>query len=117
MGAFVNPNARVTVSDESGNNVVIRAKMSIGVNANTVADTARYGSTVTGQRLALLANNIVDWDGPMFQDEAGQPIKCNRAKIFSLDPTYEPWAKLQALVLAKIDEINTKPTIEVDDPN
>lgn len=119
MGAFVNVNARVTVADENGNTVTVRAKMSISVNANVVAELKRFNRTAYGQDLALLVHNIVAWDGPLFQDDAGRPVKCNRQNIFSLDPTNSGWAALQTKVLTKIDELNRKPTVETEetDPN
>ena len=118
MGAFVNPDARETIADDNGNSVTIRAKMSIANRATVAADTRRFENTRSGQDVGLLAANIVEWEGPLFQDDFGKPVPCTRRNIFRLDPTNADWLHLQNKVLKRIDELNIKPTIEENgDPN
>ena len=117
MSAFVNPDDQVVVSDDNGNGVTIRAKMSLAHNAQVIADMKRFGFTNAGQNLGLLAANIVAWDGPLFRDGLGNSVPCNRANVFRLDPTNAEWSALQTLILAKIDELNRRETLDSSAPN
>lgn len=127
---FIDPNARVPISDDEGNTIFIKAKMDIATDTAVTVEFARINSG-TGFRaqkayeLALLYHNIVAWEGPAFKrpvlSKAGtpmlkngapvtKPIPCTRQAIGSLDP----FAPLVARVLAAIDEQNREVLAEPD---
>lgn len=79
---------------------------------------ARY--TKSGQRLAVLEECVVDWEGPKFTDKHGRKVPCTRAQIRRLNP-HDP---LVQRVLEEIDSRNQEPDAppvavkdESDDPN
>lgn len=114
MPMFLDPNARVPVSD-GRNTVYIRAKMDMATR-DAVKDEIRLsgqGVNAEGEirgfgtyHLALLHHNVLAWDGPDF---AGVP--CTRANIDRVDPTEPIWEQ----VAAEINQRNQRP--ESPDPN
>lgn len=91
---FVDMKAKVPVT-VGDNTIYIRPKMSAGIKAQVEDELAATG--VSGVResvemaglgsysLAILVHNIVGWEGPAFEDEAGNPIPCTRRYIEMLD--------------------------------
>jgi hypothetical protein len=119
MGMFVDPQARVAVSDEQGNTIWIRAKMDVATK-NRVHDAiaAVDGASddvvelhLGSYNTALLVHNIVAWEGPAFGDARGRTVPCTRQNIERLDPD-EP---LVTQVLGEISRRNVRP--ESPDPN
>lgn len=100
-------NEPVAVQDEAGNIIYIRPKMGKGIEAQVSAEFGRLGGkTQTAYEFALLACNIVRWEGPAFTTGEGKPIAATRANIDRLDPD-EP---LVAATVRKIVELNTRRT-------
>lgn len=83
---------RVPVSDEAGNTVYIKAKLSFGDVSKIQAAGDKQGALLSMYQVAIL-----DWDGPDFQ---GFP--CTPENIAQLDPN-DP---LIELVGNKIGELN-----------
>jgi hypothetical protein len=118
MPMFVNPRERVSVEDEAGNVVWIRAKMdyatkskvqdalaSMRSDTSDGPDEAGFDLHLGRQNLVLLLNNVVGWEGPDFTDERGRPIPCTPTNIKALDPD-EP---LVDRVLSEIQQRNMRP--------
>lgn len=113
MSLFIDPNTKVAVSDENGNTVYVRAKMPLSVKTQVSEDFRQVGGTTAkGYELALLQNNLLGWEGPLFADGKGGTVSCNRYNIRMIDPEDETWDALAKLVLEKIGELNHKPTAE-----
>lgn len=116
MSMFVSNTERVAVTVDGVNTVYIRPKMPFGVQQKVVsamtqmrADAdAMNGVDATldwgAYNMALMRYNILGWEGPAFQDEAGRPVPCTPANIERLDPD-EP---LVDKVLEEIQRRNTK---------
>ena len=115
---FVDTKAKVPVT-HGGNTIYIKAKMDYGTVAAVQDEIKATGGGTDGMqferlgsyRMALLAHNIVAWEGPDFMDANGKPVPCTRANIERLDPN-EP---IVEMVAAEIGERNRKP--EAQDPN
>ena len=120
MPMFLDPNARVPVSD-GRNTVYIRAKMDMATRdavmneirevrkSDKASKTNDEGGELRGYgayHLALLHHNVLAWDGPDF---AGVP--CTRANIDRADPTEPIWE----LVADEIGKRNER--AESPDPN
>lgn len=137
MSMFVNPQAELSVSDEKGNTIYIKAHMDFADNAKIEAAfmqlklknrQAQNGAArpqedadmdidatvaISAQHVALLETNIKRWEGPDFEG-----VPCTRANIKLLNPN-EP---LVVKVLEKINEQNNPPTEappvqKLSDPN
>jgi hypothetical protein len=89
MPMFVDPNARVPVTDGQ-NTIYIKARMDIDTRAAVQNEVRAAENEVTEEtvvshigsyRRAMLLHNIVAWEGPAF---AGIP--CTRENIGRLDP-------------------------------
>ena len=123
MPMFVDRNEKIGVSDEKGNTVFVRPKMDVGTSGrvtDAIASISRLGSQDDGteislnlgsQNAVLLVHNILDWQGPDFEDGRGRKVPCTRDNILRLDPD-EP---LVGLVLAEINRLNVRPVSP--DPN
>jgi len=112
---FVDPNAKVAIT-EGENTIYIKAKMDLATRAAVQDEIAARGMGSTDEvevrgigsyRLALLAHNIVGWEGPAFEG-----VRCNRANILRLEPD-DP---LVEKVAAEIGERNA-PKETPADPN
>lgn len=96
----------VAVSDEEGNTIYIRPKMNYGTRNRVLSAAAHFsmgsGSEgeidVGGYNIALLRENIVKWEGPIFD---GQPFAPDLVE--DLDPA----APLLERVLSEINQRNT----------
>jgi hypothetical protein len=107
---FIDPGARIPVSDGQGNTIYIRAKMDVATEGQfkdalvriTGGRKAVKSFQVGRAQTALLQLNIVAWEGPRF---AGVP--CNHTMIGRLDP-HEP---LVVQVLEEIDRRNAPPAL------
>lgn len=114
MPMFIDPNARVAVSD-GRNTVFIKAKMDAGTRA-AVEDAMRpTGGEVVedivirglgSYRLALLVHNVVAWEGPDFEG-----VPCTRGNLLRVDPTEPIWAEVAEQI-----GIRNKPRVSPD-PN
>jgi hypothetical protein len=132
---FINPQETLTVHDDKGNSIVIKAKMDFadyakveaalmqlklksGTNGSTrPADQAEMeiDATVTysAQKMALLKVCIRSWDGPDFVG-----VVCSEANIARLDPN-EPLVEKVLDVINQRNEEPTKapPAAPAPDPN
>lgn len=103
--------------DEGVNTIWVRRKMSMGVR-NRVQDALIAVKSMNSggvgemsvnmgyQNTVLMQANILAWEGPLFRDEAGNPIPCTPQMIENMDPD----DALTDAVLAKISELNLKQT-------
>lgn len=114
MPMFLDPNARVSVTD-GRNTVYIRAKMDMGTRAAVQNEIRASGIKTESElevhgigayRLALLHHNVLAWEGPDFDG-----VPCNRTNIDRVDPTEPLWD----LVADEIGQRNEK--AESPDPN
>lgn len=135
---FVDPRDLVEVRDDDNpeNVVVIRARMDrrtkamvqreilqfqVSMDSGSSKSTATAMTSVEGQKLALLKNNVVKWRGPDFLDDKGQPVPCTPDFIDQLDPEVPLFDK----VLREINDRNRSRQAEpfeedgetVTDPN
>ena len=123
MGMFVDPSARVPVTD-GRNTIYVRARMDAqtrGLYKNElhrlrmkkdVGETEEIDYANMGTAEVLLrVYNIVAWEGPDFLDAKGTPVPCNRTNIMAMDPLTPLWE----MVGERIAELNTK--AESPDPN
>ena len=130
FSAFIDPSATVAVSDEHGNTINIRQKMSLQVRGQVQRALASYKfdldedgqvdrthTEVTSspqlQRLAMLQHNIVTWDGPAFRKrksngQLGGLTKVTPQSIARLNPDWPFMDK----VYDAINELNQAPEIE-----
>ena len=123
MGMFVDPNARVPVTDGS-NTIYVKARMDAqtrGLYENElqrlkakkdIAETEEIEYAYMGTAKVLLrVYNIVAWEGPDFLDGNGNLVPCTRYNIMRMDPLTPLWE----MVGDRIGELNRKP--ESPDPN
>jgi hypothetical protein len=102
----------VPVTVDGENIIYIRPRMSYGVKQRVISAAAHVATDLSAvvdvgaYNLALLTENVVRWEGPMF---AGHP--CTPAEMEQLDPG-DP---LLDAVLAEINTRNTEK--ETTDPN
>lgn len=117
---FIDPKERVTVTDERGNTVWIKAKMDVATKHKVEDAVAAIGDDMGTEAVqihigsyntALLIHNIVAWEGPDFMDEREKPVPCTPANIRRLDPD-EP---LVDMVLREINRRNARS--QAPDPN
>jgi hypothetical protein len=107
---FIDPSAKVPISDEHGNTIYIRMKMDVATEGQfkdalvriTGGRKALKSFMVGKAQTALLQLNIVAWEGPRFTG-----VPCNHTMIGRLDP-HEP---LVAKVLQEIDRRNAPPAL------
>lgn len=106
--------AGVPVTDGE-NTIYIREKMNVEIKGKVMSQA--LSSQMTGGdmsvsmdigawTLAILVNNILNWDGPAFEG-----VRCTPANIGMLDPD-EP---LVLKVLAEIDRRNPAPKSEAEE--
>ena len=123
MPMFVDPNARVPVTD-GRNTIYVRARMDAqtrGLYLNElhrlrmkkdVKETEEFDYAAAGTAQVLLrVYNIVAWEGPDFLDARGMLVPCTRENIMQMDPL----TPLYELVGERITELNRRP--EPPDPN
>lgn len=123
MSMFVDPNARVAVTD-GRNTIYVRARMDAqtrGLYLNElkrlrvkkdVGETEEVDYAAMGTAEVLLrVFNIVAWEGPDFLDDHGAPVPCTRANILRMDPL----TQLYEMVGERIAELNAPR--ESPDPN
>jgi len=128
---FINPQALASVSDDRGNTVWFKTKMTfrdnaaveeallkmkfkqgnIGKAGNGQGDDATIDMNVafSNQKLALLQANIKRWEGPDFVDENGRPIPCTPQNIALLDPD-------NPLVDKVVEELNLRNMPQTEAP-
>lgn len=88
---FVDPNERIPVT-VGENTVYIRSRMNLATTARVNDEFSLISGRNEGlggmgsYSFALMAHNIVAWEGPDFMDASGKPIPCTRANIERLDP-------------------------------
>lgn len=116
MSMFVSNTDRVAVTLDGVNTVYVRPKMSFGVLQQVMSaatpvkvtadakDGLDAGLDYGAYNMALMKYNIMGWEGPAFQDEAGRIVPCTPANILRLDPD-EP---LVGHVLKEIERLNGK---------
>lgn len=128
--AFIDPSARVGVSDDEGNTIYVRAKMTLQVRGQVQRELASYRFDINDQGvvdntrtevvtspqqqlLILLKANIVDWDGPAFQERrrdgkpTGKKVPVSPAAIARLDPDWDLIQRVKTM----IDELNAPVTL------
>lgn len=106
---------RVPVTLDGQNIIYIRAKMDVGTKGRVqdgliAAGFGNNGATSIGLKVGsyntvLLENNIVAWEGPLFE-QSGQKIPCTPYNIRRLDPD----APLIDAVLEEISRRNPQKT-------
>ena len=116
MSMFVSNTDRVAVTLDGVNIIYVRPKMSYGVLQQVMSAAAPVKVTPDAKdgldagldygayNMALMKFNIVGWEGPAFQDEAGRIVPCTPANILRLDPD-EP---LVSHVFKEIERLNGK---------
>lgn len=108
MSMFVSKE-KIAVTVDGRDIIYIKAKMDVGTRNRVHGSAARSmtknkdGSVETELDIGrantlLLAENVLDWEGPSFTDDTGKKIPCVRHNIEMLDPD-EP------LVEKTVDEI------------
>ncbi len=114
MSRFLSSTDRVSVTVDGGDNVVwIRRKMDVATKSEVQDALASIEGLDQGQtrsvllhlnrqNLVLVQYNVLSWEGPEFEG-----IPCTFAMIARWDPD-DP---LYDAVLARINELNTKPAL------
>jgi len=87
--------AQHVVQIDQFSSVTIRAKMDFKTTAKVQNDMLNISladggemkaSGILAQKLSLLKHNILSWDGPMFINDDGKPVKFAPEVLDSLDP-------------------------------
>ena len=127
FSAFIDPDDTVSVSDDKGNTINIRVKMSLRVRGKVQRELASYSTSINedGQvdqskieirtapqlsRLAMFQANIVSWNGNAFRKQKkdgslGALVKVTPQAIARLDPDWDLLDK----VYKTLNELNAGP--------
>src|SRR5690606_26194515 len=108
------------VEDEHGNTIWIRPRMDFGTERRLsvlFGELDRGRSNAKAYEEALLICNVMDWDGPLFEQEVEMPGGTEVVKkapysdvmLRRLDPKNKQVVALFTKVLLKIDELNSDP--------
>lgn len=105
--------------------VTIRAKMDFKTTAKVQNDMLNISladggemkaSGILAQKLSLLKHNILSWDGPMFINDEGKPVKFAPEVLDSLDPVEsEGFITLLFDTIAKLNK-GKEEAVEGDTP-
>jgi hypothetical protein len=123
-------NKKVRIDIDPTSYVMVRAKMSAGVQAAVQRDVFRFQAieggdkslsiSPTGQMLALLVHNILSWHGPAFLNEDGKVMPCNRESIEALDLSDPDTERVFNMIADEIGKLNMAKAEKVpegeDDP-
>jgi hypothetical protein len=108
-------NKKVRIDIDPTSYVMVRAKMSAGVQADVQRDIYRFqvergdnmlAISPIGNTLALLVNNIRSWHGPAFLNEDGKVMPCNRESIEALDLSDPDTERVFNMIADEIGKLN-----------